>query len=353
MTLTLRPYQQDAVDAVQHKLATNRCALVATCVGSGKSLIIAEIAKKYKRAVIVQPAQELVTQNYNKLVHSGLDCTMIDGARKGNWDADFIFTTPQTLTKNLERITEPDILFADEVHWGYIGKMWKEIREQWGEAKLVGLTATPRYYEQKVIYKDGWMWSVTTCRSLAADIFGEPVIDIDRQTLLEMGFGRPIGMHKIPIARAGAEHIDNLEVYGHFVKRHLDELFDHLRTIDNALIYCDSKSHAQLLNKQSANSIRLLLGTTPKKERMQLIQDFLAGSVRFIATVGCGKIGLDLPNLTDIVILTNVGNPDLLEQMVGRLNRGTCYKNCWFNSTLNTAKPVVGQQSRVRIKALR
>lgn len=351
--MELREYQKQAVKAVRDKLSTERCALVATCVGSGKSLIIAELAKDYKRAVIVQPAQELVLQNYRKLVDSGLNCTMIDSAHKGDWHADYIFTTPQTLSKHVDNLVEPDIIFADETHWGYVGKMWEKIRKTWHKCKLVGLTATPRYYDQGIVYSGGWMYSVTTCKSLAADIFGEPVIEISRKKLRELGYGCDIKIERVNwIPQINDMHVKNQTMYFSMVNRHIKELFGLLHTIPNALIYCDSQAHAELLNKQSNGAIHLLFGTTPKGERAQLIEDFLNNRVRFIATVGCGKIGLDLPNLTSIIILTNVGNPDLLEQMIGRLNRGTCKKTCYYNSRINTDAPLVGKSEWVKIKKI-
>ena len=352
--MKLRPYQQQAVDAVMAKLVNDRCALVATCVGSGKSLIIAECAKKYKRVVIVQPSQELVLQNYRKLVSTGLACTMIDGVHKGSWDADYIFTTPQTLGKNIAKLAEPDALIADEVHWGYIGKLWKTIRRRWNHCKVIGLTATPRYYSSRVEYSQGWMWSVTTCCSLAADIFGEPVLEIDRETLLSMGYGKKIDMVRANnIPQLEADYIRNQAVYAPIVNEHVQSVLDLLRSVPNALIYCDSKEHAELLNERSNGDIRLLFGTTNKKERTQLIADFLDNKVKYIATVGCGKMGLDLPNLSSILILTNVGNPDLLEQMVGRLNRGDGPKTCYYNCHINTQKPVVGKSVKIKIKKIK
>lgn len=351
--MKLRPYQQQAVDAVFEKLSTERCALVATCVGSGKSLIISECAKRFGRAVIVQPSQELVLQNYRKLIASGLDCTMIDGVHKGSWDSQYIFTTPNTLGKNLDKLCEPDVVIADEVHWGYLGSLWKTIRGSWKRCKLIGLTATPRYYVQRVQYDNGWMYSVTKCCALADDIFGAPVIEIDREMLRAMGYGRDINMvYAKEIPRLKEEHIAMPEFFGKMIDAHIYGLFELLRRIPNALIYCNSRKHAELLNEQSNGAIKLLFGTTKKKERAALIEDFLAGKVKYIATVGCGKVGLDLPNLTSIVILTNVGNPDMLEQMIGRLNRGECEKTCYYNTKINTEKPVVGKEVRVPIKKL-
>lgn len=350
--MKLRSYQQEAVDAIQKKLETDRCALVATCVGSGKSLIISETAKKYNRAVVIQPAQELVVQNYNKFVGSGLDCTMIYSQKKGDWDADFIFTTPQTLAKNIKKVKEPDIIFADEVQWGYIGMLWKTIRANWKKCKMVGLTATPRYYEQKVVYSNGWMYSKTTCKSLAEDIFGPPVIEISRDDLRALGYGRDIKIEKVRITKVENYMLENLSIYEPIIQEHILELGELLKNLKNGLIYCTCQKHAELLNVQSKNKIRLMLGKTNKKEREQLIADFLEDKVKFIATVGCGRIGLDLPNLTSIIILTDVGNADLLEQMIGRLNRGECDKTCYYSGTINQKKPIVGQSSLIKVKKI-
>lgn len=350
--VVLRSYQQEAVDKTREKLRKDRCALIATCVGSGKSIIISTLVQDYNRAVIVQPAQELVKQNHDKLSATGLDCTMIDGAHKGDWSARYVFTTPQTLSKNLDKLPEPDAVFADEAHYGYVGKMWSGIRKQWKTCKLIGLTATPRYYKTRTTYQGGWMWNVTTCCSLSADIFGAPVLEITREQLEQLGYGRHINMQHVDVPRISETHLADPAVYEPLIKEHLAALGALLNTLDNGLIYCDSKLHATTIVEHSNGKIELLLGTTPKKARAAMIAGFLSGNVKFIATVGCGKIGLDLPNLSSIIILTNVSNPDLLEQMIGRLNRGTCDKTCYYNSKINLKPAVVGNEDWVRIKKI-
>lgn len=116
MTVTLYPHQQQAVSETIRYLRTHRFALIELAVGLGKSYIISTLASlsKAKRAVILQPAMELVKQNYEKLAETGLDCTMIDSAHKGDWSANYIYTTPQTLCKNLDKLEEPPVVLIDE-----------------------------------------------------------------------------------------------------------------------------------------------------------------------------------------------------------------------------------------------
>lgn len=349
--MELRPYQKQAVAAVHDKLEHSQHALVSLCVGSGKSIIIAECVKQFPRAVIVQPAQELVNQNWQKLTNLGVACTRIDGAHKGDWGADYIFTTPQTLAKNLNKLSEPAAVFYDEAHWGYAAKLCRTIRKTWANAKHIAFTATPRFYEQKIVYEKGWMVSVSTCKSLAADVFGEPVIDIDRDTMKAMGYGRDIAIEKIVLPNVKAFHFNNVEFFRPLIEDHMTVLATFLSKLNNSLIYADCKAQAEWF-ADSIPGVRLLLGTTNKKERAQMIADFLDGKVKFIVTVGCGKIGLDLPNLESIIILTDVSNPDLFEQMIGRLNRGDCKKTCYYTGHVNQNKPVVGSTTKVKIKKL-
>ena len=66
----LRQYQQDAVNAgVKHLLSKNKPGLLVEATGSGKSLIIANIAKELDGNVICFSAtKEILEQNRAKLL---------------------------------------------------------------------------------------------------------------------------------------------------------------------------------------------------------------------------------------------------------------------------------------------
>lgn len=61
--LTLRPYQQEAVDAVIRHTAISKlpcCVVLPT--GSGKSLVVGALAAHFGTALCLQPSKELVAQ---------------------------------------------------------------------------------------------------------------------------------------------------------------------------------------------------------------------------------------------------------------------------------------------------
>ena len=73
MSFILRPYQEQAVDlGVKSLMASSVPGIEVLPVGSGKSLVIANIVKRLDGPCIVfQPSKEILEQNYAKLVAYG------------------------------------------------------------------------------------------------------------------------------------------------------------------------------------------------------------------------------------------------------------------------------------------
>lgn len=230
----------------------------------------------------------------------------------------------------------------------YNGTLFNTIFKHWKKCKVVGFTATPYHYERKTIYKSGWMWSETTCHSIEEQ-YGPAVINISRDDGYSMGYSPKITMTKIRITPIRSEHLDN-PVYKALVDRHLDEVAVLMDKINNAIIYCDSRSHAELLAKTFGYPT--VFGSTPKKQREQIVEQFTSGQIPFVFTVGCLTRGFDYQGLENIIILTPFHNPCEAEQVIGRLARGTCNKTCWYNQQLNTSKPVPGKVELVKVKKL-
>ncbi|MFB1035895.1 MAG: DEAD/DEAH box helicase family protein [Sinobacterium sp.] len=71
---TLRPYQQQAVDATVSYFRTHKSpACIVLPTGAGKSLVIAELARIANgRVLILAHVKELVEQNHDKFASYGL-----------------------------------------------------------------------------------------------------------------------------------------------------------------------------------------------------------------------------------------------------------------------------------------
>ena len=231
----------------------------------------------------------------------------------------------------------------------YNGKLFDTIFSKWKTCKVAGFTATPYYYKRKTVYKNGWMCNQTTIVSIEEQ-YGPAVINIDREAGHSMGYSPDIQMKKVNIAPLTTEHLSNPVVYNKIINEHLHGVSDLCKTLKNGIIYCDSIAHAELLSRTF--NIPTVFGDTPKKHRVDLIERFCAGRIPFLLTVGCLVRGFDRQDLENIIILTNFNNSCEAEQVIGRLNRGTCKKTCWYNRRLNQKKPVVGDTEVIKIKKL-
>ena len=82
MSYTLRPYQQEAVDAAIAWVRKNSSpALLELATGAGKSLICAELARilvplSKKKVLCLCPTAELVEQNYEKYLLTGNEASI-------------------------------------------------------------------------------------------------------------------------------------------------------------------------------------------------------------------------------------------------------------------------------------
>lgn len=331
-------------------MENNRFGLVVLAVGLGKSWVMVGIAEYFKRVVVLQPCLELVKQNHAKLDGLDFNTTMIDSVHgKKNLDAEFIYTTPQSLVKNLDKIAEPDLLIIDECNVFYEGSMFDKIFGAWKHCKVAGFTATPYYYKRKNVYKNGWMYNQTTIVSIEEQ-YGPAVINIDREEGKRLGYSPDIKMRKVNITPLTSDHLLNPVVYRQVIDDHLHDVSDLCKTLHNGIIYCDSISHAELLS--NTFNIPTVFGNTPKKRRVALIEKFNAGKIPFLLTVGCLTRGYDRQDLENIIVLTNLNNSCEAEQILGRLNRGTCNKTCWYNRKMNLKKPVPGETELIKIKKL-
>lgn len=122
MTVVLRPNQIAAADAVEDAWRQGvRRPLVDSCVGSGKSLTIAELCRRAwvrgERSLILVHTRELVEQNAIACRALGLQCG-INAAALGErtWRAPVISAAIQSVYKYAASFGPIENIFIDESH---------------------------------------------------------------------------------------------------------------------------------------------------------------------------------------------------------------------------------------------
>ena len=172
----LRDYQQDAVTAtLKHFRKTDESAVIVLPTGSGKSLVIAELARLAKRKILVLThVKELVEQNHQKYESYGLTAGIYSaGLKRKENQHQVTFASIQSAARNLSDFNQQySLIIIDECHRVSMAKsdnsqenedepldlnQYQKIIHQLKEInpgiKLLGLTATPYRLGMGWIYR--------------------------------------------------------------------------------------------------------------------------------------------------------------------------------------------------------
>lgn len=100
---TLRPYQQDSVNATLHYFRKhNSPAVLALPTGAGKSLVVAELARIARgRVLVLTHVKELVEQNHAKYESYGLKAAIFSaGLGRKETDQQVVFASVQSMANS-------------------------------------------------------------------------------------------------------------------------------------------------------------------------------------------------------------------------------------------------------------
>lgn len=174
----LRDYQKQAVDfAMMH-----RHVIIELPTGRGKSLtamaIVNEVMRqKPRRTLVVVPTQILLHQWIEDgFKAAGVSATGVSAESKA-W-GEHTVTTYQSAIRNLNMLTQYDIIIFDEVHHLFSPEYRKILFALENKPYLIGLTATIREYGEGKVLQDKYFPNVFT-RTLEEFQSGEGKIPVE------------------------------------------------------------------------------------------------------------------------------------------------------------------------------
>lgn len=149
--MPLRKYQEQAVSALArywHK--SRKPCIMQLSTGAGKSWVIADIVNKTRQpTLILQPTKEILEQNKDKLIASGVpeEDIAVCSASAGEWEiGKFTLATIGTIKKHYNLCQQFKIVIIDEcdvVPVDNANSMYVKFLNRLPNARIVGLTATP------------------------------------------------------------------------------------------------------------------------------------------------------------------------------------------------------------------
>ena len=339
MTFKLRDYQQQASDKAVafFQAKSDKNAIMVLPTGSGKSLIIADIASRLDAPVLIfQPSKEILEQNYKKLLNYDIwDCSIYSASFGSKEVSRITFATIGSVRTKPELFRHFKYVLIDECHLVNPKEgMYKAFLSVL-KCKVLGLTATP--YRLSSSQEMGSMLKFIT--RTRPSIFKEVIYQVQVSTLLDMGFlsklnyypMNPVGWdtNNLQINTTGADYTDKsvvayyekIDFYG-FLVQMVKRLLNPKSGIQRKgiLVFTRFLKEAESLT-QSIPGCVIVSGDTPTKERELILNRFKSGEIKVVANVGVLTTGFDYPELDTIVMARPTMSLALWYQIVGRAIR--------------------------------
>lgn len=339
--VSLRPYQQDAVEAtVRYFQRQREPGVLVLPTGAGKSLVIAELARIAKgRVLVLAHVKELVEQNHAKYAgYGGTAGIYSAGLARKDADAKVIFGSIQSVARApAEFFQRFSLLVIDECHRVSMeedtqyAQVVRNLRAASPTLCILGLTATP--YRLGV----GWLYQFHcrgTLRTKEPRFFKECIYELSLRFLIEKGYLTPPVKIDAPVAgydfstllRRGpgtmfsmSDVEDLLKDQARVTPGIVANIVEIAQDRNGVMIFTSTVRHArEVLSHLPAESSALVVAETDLAERQDLLARFKQQELKYLVNVSILTTGFDAPHVDLIAILRPTESVSLYQQIVGR-----------------------------------
>lgn len=344
--IQLRPYQQEAVEAVYDYLRTqddNPCVVIPTA--GGKTPVMSTICRDAVlqwngRVLILAHVKELLEQAADKLrticpeVKFGVYSA---GLRRRDTEHAVIVAGIQSVYKRACELDAFDLIIVDEAHMiqpageGMYRQFLADAKVVNPRVRTIGLTATPFRLKSGMI-----------CGPPDDHILNAVCYEIGVKELIRDGYLCPLvtkaGLQKADTSslhvRAGefmADEVESLMDSDELVESACQEIIDYTQNRHAVLIFASGVKHAQHIQKvlqdRRSQECGLVSGKTSPGERDAILARFRGGQsnglfeqapLKYLVNVNVLTTGFDAPNIDCVAIVRPTMSPGLWYQMVGR-----------------------------------
>lgn len=339
----LRPYQLDAVNECWKALKLNdEPVLLMASVGSGKSLMLADILlsiqRAGKRALCLVNNAELVRNNCAAFIEQGGDASIYCAALEiKNSNAPVVFGTPQSVLNGINKhapigTIKFNIIVVDEAHAiNYLNprtffmRILRHYKKEYPDMRVLGATGTNFRFKGTAIVGPKCLFktqvgNITTEQLIADNYLIDPLFQVDEHLVLDFS--------KVTVKGNGLFDQKQLE---HVVEEsaRLTELICkqviHIMETQKrfgVFFFATTKKHAEeIFNNLPSEQSALILGETSQHERTELLDKARKGDIKYLVNIAIISVGVDVPSYDTIAYLRPTESLVLLVQTMGRVLR--------------------------------
>lgn len=321
--VTLRDYQRDGVEEIRAHFSRGiKKVLFVSPTASGKTVlfshIVAGVASRQKRVMVMAHRDELLRQISAALTESNVRHGVIAGGSRGLSRASVTVASVMTLVRRLDHFKPPDLIICDEAHHCVGKTSWGKIIAACPNAYVLGVTATP-------------------CRldgTGLGDVFQSMVIGPSVADLISRGYLAPPEVYA-PLSQPDLSGIKKRG--GDYASNELSMAMDrptitgdavtHYRRIADgkaAVAFCCSVQHAQDVAAEFRTAGYRAVsvdGNMDKDARRQAIADLASGKIQVLTSCEIISEGVDVPRIECGIMLRPTQSTGLWLQQVGRCLR--------------------------------
>ena len=348
----LRDYQSIACDYICQRLDNyKRPFIYVMACGTGKSLVIAELAKRVGKVLVVTLSAELCKQDYDECVEYGVDAKVYSASMNSKEVGAITIATIGSAYKHPWLFSSADVVLIDEVQsvnpantktmfMKLLVEMNRAKRESGDGIKIVGLTATAYRNVQKLTPRGRYYETTTYLQPLnripcgKGFLWSSIVEGITTKEALSRGFLTPVKYYSDPtpgrlvVNTTGAEFTDeSLDEWGDgaiarcaSVMKGAEEKWN----IKSGIVALPFIRHAEALKRlcdRAGMSSVVVSSETPAKVRKEAIRAFKAGEIKWLLQCNIANVGFNSPITDCLVWARPTLSLNLWQQAVGRIMR--------------------------------
>jgi DNA repair protein RadD len=342
--VTLRPYQEDALQTIMGCIPQQKTILMQAATGAGKTIIFCELIKRLLsswpniRIGILAHRRELITQAWDKLITVwpeapiGIACASV--SNQIETEPNVIIGSVQTLVRRTEETAPFDLIIVDEAHripainQKSQYSQWLDVMQQYNpKVRILGVTATPFRLGHGYIYG-------SKCKNGNENLFQSLDYQISISKLQADGY--LCSYRAKELDKYIRSELRNVKLSaGEYNLGALSDLMSkeiHIGSAVNAVnqyahdrkhivVFCVTIDHATELQK-AFDKAKIPSAVIHSKmnlfQRDLALRSFADGFTRVICNVGILTEGWDSPHTDCILMCRPTKSPGLYVQMTGR-----------------------------------
>ena len=339
MSLELRPYQRDAVNAFFAGLRDGKTSgIISAPTGSGKSLMVSDICKTLisgwpdTHVIVATHTKDLIQQDVDEFraYYPGASCGVYSaGLNKRENDRRVLFVGIQSVYRRAFEFGKIDLLIIDEAHkvnteeGTQYARFIHDLKVANPNICILGMSATPYRLDNGLLYEGD------------DRLFDALYYEIELSRLIDEGWLCPIiskgAIEKINLdgvkTTGGDYNRKGLELAADkdaLTKSAVDEIVNYGNCRYSWLVFASGVGHANHICAEIQSrgiTCAVVTGETPADERDRILNDFKFRRIRCLVNVEILVAGFNAPNTDLIALLMATKSASKYVQCVGRGTR--------------------------------